>query len=282
MSASMTDRAVALPKVATHASTPMIAFGALLLRDLAVLRKTFIQFALRTIMQPLLFVFVFTYVFPKIGQAVGGTRNAATFSSLLVPGVIAIACIFQGIQAVALPLVQEFGYTREIEDRVMAPLPVWAVAVEKLAAGAIQGLLAALIVFPLALIVPSTPVHLDVQLFRLITLLPLACVTGASLGLVIGTRVSPRNVPLIFGLVVIPITFLGATYYPWASLTPILWLKYVVLINPLVYMSEAMRVSLTPDLVPHMSLWAIYAGLTLYTALLAAVGIQGFSRRVQT
>ena len=282
MSASSTDVAVALPHVAPHRSTPLIAFGSLLLRDLTVLRKTFITFALRTVMQPLLFVFVFTYVFPKIGQAVGGTRNAATFSSLLVPGVVAIACIFQGIQAVALPLVQEFGYTREIEDRVMAPMPVWAVAVEKLAAGALQGLIAALIVFPLALVVPSTPVHMDVQLLRLITLLPLACVTGAALGLLIGTSVSPRNVPLIFTLAVIPITFLGATYYPWASLTPILWLKYVVLINPLVYMSEGMRVSLTPDLVPHMALWAIYAGLLLFTVVLSGLGIMGFTKRVQT
>lgn len=282
MSASMTDKAVALPHVAPHRSTALTAFGSLLLRDLTVLRKTFITFALRTIMQPLLFVFVFTYVFPKIGQAVGGTQNAAVFSSLLVPGVVAIACIFQGIQAVALPLVQEFGYTREIEDRVMAPMPVWAVAVEKLAAGALQGLIAALIVFPLALIVPSTPVHMDVQLLRLMTLLPLACITGAALGLLIGTSVSPRNVPLIFTLAVIPITFLGATYYPWASLTPILWLKYVVLINPLVYMSEGMRVSLTPDLVPHMALWAIYAGLLLFTIVLSGLGIMGFTKRVQT
>ena len=106
----------------------MTAFGALLLRDLAVLRKNFVEFILRTVMQPLLFVFVFTYVFPQIGQGVGGQSGQAEFSSILVPGVIAIACIFQGIQAVALPLVQEFGFTREIEDRVMAPLPVWAVA----------------------------------------------------------------------------------------------------------------------------------------------------------
>ena len=110
------------------------------------------------------------------------------FASLLVPGVIAIACIFQGIQAVALPLVQEFGYSREIEDRVMAPLPVWAVAVEKLLAGALQGLVAALIVFPLALFVPGTPVQLTVRPLELLTLLPLACVTGAALGLLIGTR----------------------------------------------------------------------------------------------
>ena len=168
-------------------------------------------------MQPILFVFVFTYVFPKIGQGIGGQAREATFSSLLVPGVIAIACIFQGIQAVALPLVQEFGYTREIEDRVMAPLPVWGVASEKLAAGALQGLVAAAVVFPLASLIPATPVHLDVQWLRLVTILPLAAIVGSSLGLVIGTAWNPRQVPLIFGLVVIPMTFLGATYYPWAA-----------------------------------------------------------------
>jgi ABC-2 type transport system permease protein len=280
MSATMTDPAVALPHVAAHRSTPWNAFGALLLRDLGVLRKTFIQFALRTIMQPLLFVFVFTYVFPKIGQGVGGASGDAAFASLLVPGVIAIACIFQGIQAVALPLVQEFGYSREIEDRVMAPLPVWAVAVQKLVAGALQGLVAAAIVFPLALWVPATPVHLNVHPLELFTLLPLAAVTGASLGLVIGTRVSPRQVPLVFGIVVIPITFLGATYYAWTALVKIRWLQILVLLNPLVYMSEAMRVSLTQTLVPHMALWAIYGGLIVYGGILMALGIQGFKKRV--
>ncbi|MDQ1490937.1 MAG: type transport system permease protein, partial [Actinomycetota bacterium] len=95
------------------------AFRALLLRDLAVLRKELPIFVVRTIMQPLLLLFVFTYVFPHIGQAIGGTGpGAADFSTMLVAGVVATAMIFQGIQAVALPLVREFGYTREIEDRV--------------------------------------------------------------------------------------------------------------------------------------------------------------------
>src|SRR5439155_22798545 len=106
----------------------------------------------------------------------GGTA----FSSLLVAGVVAIACIFQGIQAVALPLVQEFGYTREIEDRVMAPLPVEAVAFEKVVSGALQGMIASLVVFPLAVIVPATPVHLHVRWLLLITVLPLAALLGAS------------------------------------------------------------------------------------------------------
>ncbi len=147
-------------------------------------------------------------------------------------------------------------------------------------AGALQGLVAALIVFPLALWVPSSPVHLNVRPLELLTLLPLACVTGAALGLLIGTRVSPRQVPLIFGIVVIPITFLGATYYPWAALTPIAWLKAVVLLNPLVYMSEAMRVSLVPH-IQHMSLWAIYGGLIGFATVLTWLGVTGFIKRVQ-
>jgi ABC-2 type transport system permease protein len=281
MSAQATASSDRLPTVAPFRSTPMIAFGALMLRDLTVLRKNFIEFILRTVMQPLLFVFVFTYVFPQIGQGVGGTQGESTFSSILVPGVIAIACIFQGIQAVALPLVQEFGFTREIEDRVMAPLPVWAVAGGKLLGGAVQGLIAAFVVFPLAHWIPITDVHLQIIWWRLVTILPIASVLGAALGLSIGTRADPRKVPLIFGLVVIPITFLGATYYPWAALKPIMWLKVTVLVNPLVYMSEGMRVSLTPY-VEHMPLWGIYGGMIGFTALLGAWGISGFIKRVQT
>ena len=256
------------------------AFAALLLRDLAVLRKSARVFVLRTVMQPLLFVFVFTYVFPKIGQGVGGSGSGETaFSSLLVPGVVAIACIFQGIQAVALPLVQEFGYTREIEDRVMAPLPVEAVALEKVVSGALQGIVASLVVFPLAIVVPATPVHLHVHWLVLLTVLPLAALLGAALGLAIGTRAEPRQVPLVFSVIVIPITFLGASYYPWARLSPIAWLKWLVLINPLVYMSEAFRAALTPGF-PHMPLVAIYAGLIGFSLVLGKLGTDGFRTRV--
>ena len=76
MSAVAQRQTVALPRVAPYRSTPWTAFGALMLRDLTVLRKNFVEFVLRTVMQPLLFVFVFTYVFPQIGQGVGGAQPA--------------------------------------------------------------------------------------------------------------------------------------------------------------------------------------------------------------
>ncbi len=255
------------------------AFGALLLRDLAVLRKEIWMFLGRTVMQPLLLIFVFAYVFPKIGEAIGGQAGAARFSTLLVGGVIASSMIFQGVQSVALPLVQDFGYTREIEDRVLAPMPVWAVAFEKVTSGAIQSIVAALVVFVLATFIPATPVHLSIHWFYLVTLLPLGAVMCAALGLTIGTRVEPRQVPLIFSLLVIPMTFLGAVYYPWQSLSPLAWLKWTVLINPLIYLSEGMRLALTKD-VPHMQVWAIYVAIVAFTAVFLKLGIDGFKKRV--
>jgi ABC-2 type transport system permease protein len=226
---------------------------------------------------------VFTYVFPKIGFGVGGSgAGEAKFSSLLVPGVVAIACMFQGVQSVALPLVTEFGFTREIEDRVMAPLSISGVAIEKIVAGALQGIFAAIVIFPMAAFIPATSVQLDVQWVELLTLLPLTAFCGAALGLVMGTRVDPRRVPLLFGIVVIPMTFLGATYYPWALLHGILWLQIFVLINPLVYMSEAMRIALTPQLAPHMQVWVVYVALIGFSTLLAWIGIRGFRGRVLT
>ncbi|TMK80772.1 MAG: ABC transporter [Actinobacteria bacterium] len=256
------------------------AFGALLLRDLQVLKKTFWQFAVRTIMQPLMLVFVFTYVFPKIGQGVGGSAaGEAAFSTLLMAGVIATSMVFQGVQAVALPLVQEIGFTREIEDRVMAPLAIWAIALEKIVSGALQGLLAGLVVFPLAAFIPATPVHLSFHWGYLITVTPIAAVLGAAMGLTMGTLIEPRQVALLFSIVILPMTFLGAIYYPWVHLGPIPWLKWFVLINPLVYMSEGFRLSLTRG-IPHMPVAAIYAALIGFTVLLTLVGIQGFRKRV--
>ena len=261
-------------------SASLTAFWALLLRDLRVLRKTIVVFAVRTVMQPLLLVFVFTYVFPKIGQGVGGSsQSEAAFSTLLMAGVIATSMIFQGVQAVALPLVQEFGYTREIEDRVMAPLPVWGIAMEKIASGAVQALIAGLVVFPLAAVIPATPVHLHVHWVYLLTLAPIGAVLSAAFGLTMGTRIKPQQVPLLFAVVVLPITFLGAVYYPWEALAPIKWLQIIVLVNPLVYMCEGFRLSLTTG-VEHMPVWAIYTAMIGFTALLTWVGIGGFRRRV--
>jgi ABC-2 type transport system permease protein len=264
------------------------AFGALLLRDLTVLKKDLGVFLGRTIIQPFLLVFVFLYVFPKIGQGVGsggGRAGESAFATVLVAGVVGLSIMFQGIQAVAMPMSTEFGYTKEIEDRVLAPLPVWMVAAGKVAAGAIQGLIAAAVVFPIAAVVHAKGVHahLTVHWPILLTLVPLVCVMCSSLGLVLGTRIEPRNIGAMFGFIVLPMTFLGGTYYPWTTLRSIKlggfsWLQALVCVNPLIYVTEGFRAALTAA--PHMHLYVIYPVLVGICALLLWQGIAGFRKRV--
>ena len=87
----------------------------------------------------------------------------------------------------------------------------------------------------------------------------------------------------MFGFVVLPLTFLGGTYYQWTRLAPVQvggihWLQIIVLINPLIYVAEGMRAGLTE--ISHMSLYAIYPALVAFCVIFLAIGLRNFSRRV--
>ena len=263
------------------------AFLGLVLRDLFVLRREIGPFLIRVGMNPLLFLFVFTYVMPRVsgGAALNPTAKMAEsgggFGTVLLPGLMAVAIMFSGIAAVALPLAQEFGITREIDDRVMCPLPIAAVAAEKIVFSALQSIVAAALVFPLAYYIPTTPVAAHVSSWPfLIAVLVLSSLLSGALGLTIGTSVQPKQIGLIFGVVVVPITFLGCVYYPWSALGHQLrWLQIGVLLNPIVYISEGLRAALTPTM-DHMPKLGILGALIFFLALLTWLGMRGFRRRV--
>jgi len=269
------------------AAASWTALGALLLRDLVVVRKHFWEFVLRTVIQPFLLCFVFLYVFPQIGQAVGGQSAAASsaFATVLVAGVVGISVMFQGVQSIALNMAQEFGFTREIEDRVQAPCPIWLVAIAKVLSGAVQGVFSAAIVLPIASVVHAAGVHAELSLhwWIIITFIPLACVAMAGLGLVLGTSFEPRNIGLMFGFIILPITFLGGTYYTWTRLAPVTvggwhWLQTAVLVNPLIYVNEGMRAAFTNT--PHLHLFVIYPVALAFAVAFLTIGLRNFRRRV--
>ena len=255
------------------------AFRALLLRDLTVLDKDLKEFLPNTLMQPAMLVFVFTYVFPRIGQGIGGSGNAGRFSTLLLGGLVAQSIAFQGLFRVALPLARELDITNELEDRVLAPTHISVIAFEKIVAGALQGLFAGLIVFPVAAFLPSTPIYLRAHWTTLVIVTVLSCYASAALGLTIGTRIEARLVPILVGFIALPLGFFGAIFYTWDALTPIGWLKVAVLVNPMLYMSEGFRAALSIGVI-HMPLPAIYGALLGFSVLFTFLGIRGFKKRV--
>jgi len=254
-------------------------FAALLGRDLAVLRANFGEFAAQIITQPLLLVFVFTYLLPKTGINLGG--RGFSFAAVLLPGLLASTAFTTGISVVTAPLSADLGATREIDDRATAPVPVWTIAIEKITFGAWQALLAGILVFPLAYLIPATPVHIHITNWPLlIAVTVIASLLSAAAGLVLGCLVRPERIGVLYGVLVIPITFLGCVYYPWAQLAHVRWAQILVLANPLVYVSEAMRAVLTPN-IQHMSAGAYLPATTILLAALTMLGIRLLTRRLQ-
>src|SRR5438876_7247199 len=237
-------------------------FLALLKRDAHVARRNFVPLLLQTFLQPMMFVFIFGRVMVRSGYM------PPQYKSLLLPGIMAISMVFTGIWAVAMPLIGEFQFTREIEDRLLAPVEIGWVAVEKMVAGILQALVAGLVVIPAAwlLLRPGLDLSLRAPLtFAAVALL--VALFSAAGGLALGCSVGQTHIGLMFSMVVAPMIFFGCTYYPWSALSSFPILQKAVLLNPMVYASEGLRATLAPQF-PHLSLVAVICGLIACNALL--------------
>jgi ABC-2 type transport system permease protein len=251
----------------------MTTFLALLRRDVHVARRNFVPLLLQTLLQPMLLVFVFGRVL------ITGGFMPVEYKSMLLPGIIALSMLLSGIQAVAMPLIAEFQFTREIEDRLLAPIEIEWVAVEKIVAGLIQALVAGLVVLPSAwlLLGKGVALRLDHPVrFALLSLL--IAFLSSAVGLALGCTIGQRQIGLMFSLVLAPMIFFGCTYYPWSALAKFPFLKRAVLVNPIVYASEGLRSALVPQF-PHLSVTAVFAALIAFDLAFLLFGLEQFRRK---
>jgi ABC-2 type transport system permease protein len=259
--------------------TAWAAFRAMLVREFRVMRRLGWTVALRMLLQPLLTIFVFSYVLPHVDG--NPEPRGPQFSTILVPGMVASSTMMTGIMSVVFPLMTELGSNKEISDRVLAPLPVWALGAQKIVAGSIQALMAGLIVFPVTMLVHANGHAPQVHVTNwpaLVVIMLLCSVFAPAFGLFLGTIADPSKASQLLTFVLMPATMLGCVYYPWRALGSVHWLQIAVLANPVVYAAEALRSVLTPR-VPHMSDWVFFPVLTLGTAVVCLLAVRGFARR---
>jgi ABC-2 type transport system permease protein len=251
-------------------------FSALLMRDVTVARREIGYFLVRTTLQPLLFVVVFGFLMPRMGILGRG------YTTMILPGILALSLALSAVQAVALPMVQEFGWTKEIEDRLLAPIANELVAIEKIVAGTIQGIVASLFVLPIArLIMGPIPGVTFRNAGWLLVMTILGGAAFSAIGLFLGTAIAPQQIGLMFSVIIAPMIMFGCTYYPWRGLDAVPAMKWAVLADPLVYVSEGLRSALTPG-VPHMNQAAIVCALVVITALFTRLGVSAFMKRAMS
>ncbi len=260
-------------------SIALVAFLAILRRDIVVTGREFISFLLQVLLQPLFFLFIFGKVLPSIGFTQQG------FTAILLPGIVGLTIVTTALQGVTLPLVLDLGFAREIDDRLLAPLPVELVAVEKVLFAAMRGLVAGAIIFPLAYWILGNGYQVRTDAIgTLIGIMVLTAFAGATLGLTIGTLVKPEQIGLMFSLIFTPLIFTGSTYYPWGTLGNIKWFQVITLFNPLTYASEGLRSVMVPSfhghVLPTLDIGWVLLGLGVTFVVFFILGIRTFRRRV--
>ena len=255
------------------------AFWAIFCRDLLVTWRDIVSFLIQVLIQPLFLLFIFGKVLPGIGFA------TANFGAVFLPGVVGFTVMLTALQGVTLPLVLDLGFNREIDDRLLAPLPVQLVAVEKILFAALRGLIAGAVIFPLAywILGSGYQVRMD-HPGILVAIMALTACAGASLGLTLGTLIQAEHIGLMFSLIFTPLIFLGCIYYPWGTLDSIRWFQIITLLNPLTYASEGLRYAMVPALsgkiLPTLSIGWVLPGLLTTVVLFSILGVRMFSRRV--
>ena len=248
-------------------------FTAMLARDAHVARRNFVPLVIQTMLQPMLLVFVFGRIMTAAGMM---NKN---YGDIMLPGVMAIAMLMTGIMAVSMPLIAEFQFTKEIEDRLLAPMEIHWLAVEKIVGGILQALVAGAVVALTAWLILGR--HLNLTLDRipeLVVLVLLVALLAASSGLLMGCSVGQTHVGLLFSMVLAPMIMFGCAYYPWQALSHFPIVQKLVLVNPLVYASEGLRGAMAPQL-PHIPTLVTLIALAVVDVTLIVVGLQRFMKK---
>ena len=135
----------------------MTAFLALLRRDLLVASRNAGPLLLATLTQPVLVVLVFGNILPRLNLV------ADEFRTVMVPGLMSITMLMAGVQGVLMPLAVDLSGSREVDERLLAPITVAGVAAEKVVAGAIHASVAGLIALPAMMLLMHRVTGVDVR-----------------------------------------------------------------------------------------------------------------------
>ncbi|RZN61719.1 MAG: hypothetical protein EF811_04640 [Methanonatronarchaeia archaeon] len=248
---------------------------AVFIRDLIVFRKDIRGNLMRILGQPLFFLIVFGLILPQIGFF------DLEYIKILVPGIIAMTAMLGAMRSVGGEIAISFDHDQEIRAHILLPLTMASLAIEKIIYGTFQGVFSGLAVLVLAIILfPDTFTLTATSLVFLIIIFMATGLIFGGMGLGIGSYFEPPEIMFeIMFLITMPMMFLGATFYPVDMVREISEILYFFTFGiPLTYVSESIRVFITPE-TAGLSLLACVIGLIVSIAIFIPIGILGFKKR---
>ncbi|MBP5977152.1 ABC transporter permease [Brasilonema sp. CT11] len=206
--------------------------------DWLELRTKLIQIISSGLISPLIYILAFGFGLGssiKPGSGLSGNYN--NYLEFILPGMVALSSMTVSFVGTTFSICGDRLFTKNFEELLLVPVHPLALHIGKMLAGVTRGLMTSLGVILVALVFTRNWNFLN-PLFLLILIL--SCAVFAGLGVIVGLNVkSLESVGLYNNFIIIPMSFLGATFFDPATLPTAL--KFVVYLLPLTYASIGLR-----------------------------------------
>jgi ABC-2 type transport system permease protein len=216
-----------------------------------------------SLVQPLIYLFIL-----GAGIGAGSHLGGLGYQRYIFPGVIVMSLLFNGSSAaIAIVVDRQLGFLKAI---LAAPVPRSAIVAGKIASGAVQSSVPALL---LLLLAPLIDMHLDVAtLGALVPAMALVAIVFSAMG--VGGAARLRSItlsPVFSNVVLVPLFFMSGAIYQ-LDRAPV-WLARLAYINPAAYAVDLLRAALhMHTLFPSwLSITVLVTYLALFTVLASMI-----------
>ena len=198
------------------------------------LRVRILPVAAAGLVSPIIYILAFGL---GLGSSLPKPAIGGNYLEFMLPGMVALSSMTISFSGTVFSICGERLYTKTFEELLLLPVHPLALHTGKMLAGIVRGLLTSASVILVAVLFTQKLVFLN-PLFLLVIVLNCAVFSG--LGVIVGLTVkSLEAVGLYNNFLIVPMSFLGATFFDPATLP--MALKTIVYLLPLTYASIGLR-----------------------------------------
>ncbi|MGI0487091.1 ABC transporter permease [Pantanalinema rosaneae CENA516] len=238
------------------------------------LRVRLVQVAASGLVSPLIYIVGFGL---GLGSALDATMKPAAgdnYLQFILPGMVALSSMVISFGGTTFSICGDRLFSKTFEELMLMPVHPLALHTGKMLAGVVRGLLTSGSVILVAILFTGKIWSFLNPLFLLVLILNSAVFAG--LGVIVGLNVkSLESVGIYNNFVIVPMSFLGGTFFDPATLPPVL--KAIVYVLPLTYTSLGLRSAAYLPLVQFP--WYVIPILLVVAILLAIAGAYQFSHQ---
>lgn len=237
------------------------------------LRVRIPQVAASGLVSPLIYILAFGLgLGSAIDQAITPPAGD-NYLQFILPGMVALSSMTISFGGTTFSICGERLYSKTFEEILLLPVHPLALFFGKMMAGVVRGLMTSASVMAIAILATGKWTFLS-PLFLIV--LVLNCAVFAGLGVIVGLNVkSLEGVGLLNNFLIVPMSFLGATFFDPQTLPTIL--KVVVYCLPLTYVSTGLRAAVYSPL-PQFPWYSIPVLLVVAIAF-AIIGAYQFANQ---